>query len=279
MAIFTNQAQLTYNGRTVLSNITQGVIVEPYVLTKTALGSAYRSGDTKTYIVTLTNSSSSALSDVTVSDDLGAYTAGGATYRPLSYIGPIALFVNGVSAGEITPVSTAPLTFVIPTVPAGGNVVAVYDTQINSFAPLGVGDTVVNTVTASGNGIITPLTAEETITAAEEALLGIVKSVTPTLVNDGVVTYTFTIENYGNVASTDAVLTDTFDPILTGITVTLGGVTLTTPADYTYDEATGLLTTAAGVIVVPAATYTTAPDGEIVVTPGTVTLTVTGNLT
>ena len=279
MAIFTNQAQLTYNGRTILSNITQGVIAEPYALSKTALGSTYRAGDTKTYIVTLTNTSSSALSNVTVSDDLGVYTAGGEIYRPLSYIGPIVAFVNGVSAGEITPVNTAPLTFVLPTIPAGGSVVVVYDTQVNSFAPLGVGNTIVNTVTASGGGISTPLSAEETITATEEALLGILKSVTPTTVNDGVVTYTFTIENYGNVAATDAVLTDTFDPILTGITVTVDGETVTEPAEYTYDEATGLLTTSIGTIVVPAATYTTGPDGEIIVTPGTVTLTVTGSLT
>lgn len=280
MAIFTNQAQLTYNGRTILSNVTQGVIAEPYAISKTPLGDTYSAGDTKTYVLALTNSSSSALSGVSVTDDLGAYTVGTNTYYPLTFTGPILAYVNGTFAGEITPTATTPtLTFTLPTVPAGGNVVVVYDTQVNSFAPLATDSQIVNTVTVSGGGITAPLTAEATISAEEDALLSILKSVTPTTVNDGVVTYTFTIENFGNVESADAVLTDTFDPILTGITVALNGTPLSDPDDYTYNEATGLLTTAPGTIVVPAATYTTAPDGSVEVTPGTVTLTVTGNLT
>ena len=48
---------------------------------------------------------------------------------------------------------------------------------------------------------------------------------------------------------------------------------------FTYDEATGLFTTVAGEITVPAATYTTNPEtGAVVVAPGVSTLTVTGTI-
>ena len=108
MAIFTNQAQITYNGRTILSNIAQGEIIDPVTITKTALGETYRSGDTKAYIVTLSNTSSTTLSNITVNDTLGSYTVDTQTFYPLTYIGPILLFVNGEPSGSITPVQSAP---------------------------------------------------------------------------------------------------------------------------------------------------------------------------
>lgn len=279
MAIFTNQAQLTYNGRTILSNIAQGEIAEPYTLTKTALGSSYVSGDVKTYVITLQNSSGAALSGVTVTDNLGEFEMGEMTYHPLTYTGPIIGFVNGIPSAEITPTDTDPtLSFSLPTVPAGGSAVIVYNTRVNSFAPLSEGSEITNTATASGGGLINPLTASETITVTDEPLLSVLKSVSPTSVTDGIVTYTITIENYGNTESTDAILTDTFDPILANLTATINGDTLL-PENYTYNEETGLFTTNSGVITVPAATYTTNPEGEVEVTPGVVVITVSGTLT
>ncbi|MBQ1259130.1 MAG: DUF11 domain-containing protein [Clostridia bacterium] len=279
MAIFTNQAQITYNGRTVLSNIAQGEIIDPVSISKTALGSTYRSGDTKAYVVTLTNTSSAALTNVTVTDTLGSYVTEEGTYYPLTFTGPILLFVNGVPSGEITPTQTSPtLTYVIPSLPAGGSVTVVYDTEINSFAPLSSGSEIVNTATASGSGIISPISASETITVVEDALLSVTKAVTPTSVTDGNLTYTITIENSGNAIADTVVLTDTFDPILSDISVTLNGVSLTTPAEYTYDEATGLFTIPSGIISVPAATYVTSPSGEIEVVPGTAVVTVSGTV-
>ncbi len=278
MAIFTNQAQLTYNGRTILSNIAQGEIPEAYTFEKAALGDSYASGDTKTYVLTLQNTSGAALSGVTISDNLGEFGTVGATRRPLTYTGPIVAFINGVESGEITPTTTTPnLTFTLPTVPAGGNAVVVYNTTVNNLAPLATGSTITNTATASGGGILNPITASDTITVTDEPLLGIQKTVSPTSITDGVVTYTITIENYGNTPSTDAVLSDTFDPILGNIAVTLNGTTLS-PDNYTYSEDTGVFTTNAGVITVPVASYTTGADGAITVTPGTAVVTVRGNI-
>ena len=127
------------------------------------------------------------------------------------------------------------------------------------------------------------LSATETITAAEEANLTISKSLFPTVVTEnGQITYTFVIQNTGNtpiVATDNAIITDTFDPILSDLIVTFNGATWTAPANYTYNPATGQFTTNPGQITVPAATYTQDPDtGAVIIQPGVSTLTVTGTI-
>ena len=74
-------------------------------------------------------------------------------------------------------------------------------------------------------------------------------------------------------------LTDTFDPALSGITVTLDGAPLAETTGYTYDEATGEFATVAGAVTVPAATFTQdETTGAWTLTPGTAVLTVTGTI-
>ena len=96
------------------------------------------------------------------------------------------------------------------------------------------------------------------------------------------VTYTFVIQNSGNqavVATDNATITDTFDPILTDLTVTFNGAPWTEGTQYTYNVATGLFTTNPGQITVPAATYTQDPvTGIYTMTPGIATLVVTGTI-
>ncbi len=279
MAIFTNQAQITYNGRTVLSNVAQGEIPELYTITKRALGDTYSPYGSKTYVVTITNASRTALSGVTVNDNLGEYTVGGEAYYPLDFTGPMLVFVNGGEGVNIEPTVTAPtLEYTIPTVPAGGSVVIVYETAINGFAPLASGSTVDNTVVASGGGLFAPISDTETVSIGEGAILSLNKSVTPTTVSDGMLTYTITVLNSGNVAADGVVLTDTFDPILSDITVTLDGEPFTFPDGYTYDSTSGLFTIPEGVITVPAATYTTLEDGQIETVPGEVVITISGRI-
>ena len=74
-------------------------------------------------------------------------------------------------------------------------------------------------------------------------------------------------------------VSDTFDPILSGITVTLNGEALTEGVDYTYNEATGLFATTQSRITVPAATYTQDPaTGNWITVPGVAVLVVTGTV-
>ena len=284
MAIFSNQATLTYNGNTTNSNIAYGEILDVLSATKTAVEGTYAPGELVTYVVTLRNTGNTALTGVTVTDNLGGYPFNGTTVYPLTYeAGSAALFVNGVPQAAPAVTAGPPLVVSGLTVPAGGDLVLVYQARANAFADPAAGGTIVNTVTVTGDGISTPITATETVTAESAPALTISKSISPTqVVDNDRVTYTFVIQNTGNeaVVTTDnAAITDTFDPILTDLAVSFNGTAWTEGVQYTYDETTGLFTTLPGAISVPAATYTQDPTtGAYTLTPGIATLTVTGTI-
>ena len=283
MATFFNQATLSYSGGVVNSNITSGEIVEVLSVTKTAVGGEYSQDSDVTYIVNIINSGNTAFSGLTLTDDLGAYELGTEVLRPLDYVSDtVTYFVNGVL--QTTPLVNdgPPLVISGISVPANSVATVAYTARVNGFASPEIDGSIVNTVTVSGNGI-SPVSESETIVAAEEPLLDITKSVSPTTVTEnGQITYTFVIRNTGNreaVATDNVVLTDLFDPILENITVTYNGNIMTEPDDYTYNESTGLFRTAIGTITVPAATYTQdAATGMWTVTPGEAVVTVTGTI-
>ena len=284
MAIFSNQATLTYNGSSTNSNIAYGEILDVLAVTKTAVEGSYSPGQTVTYVVTLRNTGGSPLTGLTVTDDLGGYEFGGATVYPLTYgAGSGALFVNGVPQAAPAVTVGPPLVFTGLTVPAGGDAVLVYQAQVNAYADPAAGGTIDNTVTVTGDGLSAPITATETVTAAAAPMLTISKSITPAqVVDNDRVTYTFVIQNSGNqpvVATDNAAINDTFNPILTALAVTFEGATWSQGIQYNYNEATGLFTTVPGQILVPAATYTQDPvTGAYTATPGIATLVVTGTI-
>ena len=234
--------------------------------------------------MTLRNTGTSSLTGLTVTDDLGGYLFNGSTVYPLTYVdGSVALFTDGVPQAAPAVVAGPPLVFSGITVPAGGDVVLVYQAQANVFADPALGGTIDNTVTVTGDGLSAPITATETITADAAPVLTISKSITPSqVVDNDRVTYTFVIQNSGNqavVATDNAAITDIFDPILTALTVTFNGASWTQGVEYNYNEATGLFTTVPGQILVPAATYTQDPvTGAYSATPGIATLVVTGTI-
>ena len=284
MATITNQATLTYSGGTTNSNIATAELVETLSMTKTAVRGTYSAdSDRVTYVITVNNSGTTALTGLTLTDNLGAYTLGTSTLYPLSYrTDSILYYNNGVL--QTAPAVTAgpPLVISGITVPAGGNATIIYEADVTNTAPLTSGSTITNTASLSGTGL-TAASDTETVTAAAAPALSINKAISPSpVVENGRVTYTFTIENRGNTAAGAAdnlIITDTFNPVLSDIAVTLNGTALTFPADYTYDAATGIFTTVAGRITVPAATYTqNAATGVVTATPGTAVLTVTGTV-
>ena len=60
MAIFTNQATLSYNNTTTTSNIVTGEIIEVLSAAKNAVDDEYRFGDTVTYVVSIVNTGTAA---------------------------------------------------------------------------------------------------------------------------------------------------------------------------------------------------------------------------
>jgi uncharacterized repeat protein (TIGR01451 family) len=284
MAIFTNQATLSYNGNSTNSNIAYGELLDVLVATKTAVEGSYTPGQLVTYVVTLRNTGNAPLTGLVVTDDLGGYDFNGTTVYPLTYeVGSAALFTNGVPQAAPAVTAGPPLVFSDITVPAGGDVVIVYQAQANAFADPAVGGSIDNTVTVTGDGLSAPITADETVVANAEPVLSISKSITPVqVVDNDRVTYTFVIQNSGNravVATDDAAITDTFDPILSALTVTFDGAVWTQGVQYNYNETTGLFTTVPGQILVPAATYSQDPlTGAYTATPGIATLIVTGTI-
>lgn len=282
MPTFTNKATLSYNGKSVDSNTVIGNFTETVSVSKTALVGEYGALSTLTYVVSIVNAGATAANALTLEDDLGGYDFGGTTLYPLSYVdGSVAYFVNGTLQPAPAVTAGPPLVISGINVPANSNAIIVYEALVTEYAPLGVDDSITNTVNVNGS-LAEALTDSETVTTADEPLLTISKSLSPTeVVENGELTYTFVIQNLGNteaVATDNVVVTDTFDPTLTITSVELDGVPLTLGTDYTYNEATGEFATTIGAITVPAATYTQEADGTYTTNPGSVILTVTGTI-
>lgn len=284
MAQFTNQASLSYNGTTASSNIVTGEVTQVISMDKNAVSSTYQSGDEVTYVVTLRNAGTTAFSNLTLSDNLGAYTFGTGTLTPMTYTGDDVLYyVNGVLQSTPTVTAGPPLTVSGLSIPAGGDIAVVYRARLNEFAPLGDDATLTNTVTLTGDGLTAAVTASKAITTADEAELSITKAVSPaTVPENGTLTYTFTISNTGRAAAdaaADIVFSDQFNPVLNNISVTLNGTAWASTGHYTYDTSTGVFTTTAGEITVPAAAYTQdSSTGAWSVTPGVTTLEISGTV-
>ncbi|MBR2923649.1 MAG: DUF11 domain-containing protein [Clostridia bacterium] len=282
MPAFYNQATLTYNNQTAVSNIVSGELVEVLSAAKTAASQSYRPGDTVTYAVSIVNAGSSPYTGLTVTDDLGAYPFGAGQLTPLDYVaGSVRLFVNGVLQPTPTVTDTQPLTITGINVPADGDAVLVYSARVNQYAPLSADGEIDNTATISGGGLATPITASAAVPADDDPALSIIKALNPVnVVENEPLTYTFTIQNSAATpaAATDnLVVTDTFDPVLAIQSVTLNGAPLTEGVDYTYNATTGQFATVPGVITVPAATVQQDPTtGAWMVMPGTAVLAVTG---
>lgn len=251
-------------------------------VSKTAVPAAYAVGDTITYVIYLINSGTAALTGLTVTDDLGGYAFGTGTVYPLRYTdGTVRYFANGALQAAPDVTAGPPLRFTGITVPAGGTAALVYQAEVTAYAPPTADGVISNTVTVSG-GALAGQTATEEITASQAARLEITKALSPAVVaENGQLTYTFTIRNFGPTAvdaADDAAVTDTFSPVLNDITVTYNGTPWAMPGDYTYSAATGVFSTTPGRITVPAAAYTQSTDGTWVITPGTATLVVSGTI-
>lgn len=284
MAVFTNQATLSYNNLVTTSNVVQGELVQTLSMAKTAIEGTYLPGEVVTYAISLVNAGATAFSNLTVTDNLGAYAYNALSLVPMTYVsGSATYFINGVRQAAPTVTSTSPLVVSGLRVPAGGDALLIYSARINQYAPLGESAVITNSASVSGGGLNEALSADAQITAESAPELSLIKAVNPTsVVENEPVTFTFTIQNNGTEAvlvSDSVVVSDTFNPILTITGVTLNGTALAQNTGYTYDTATGAFSTVAGQISVPAASYARdEATGAWSITPGSTTLIVTGTM-
>ena len=284
MLTFTNQAALSYRNRVRYSNLTTGQIEDALTVTKEALTDTYGPEGTVTYVVSLANNGTAAVSGLTVTDDLGGYAFDEAALYPLAYVaGTLRYFVNGAVQPAPAVVPGPPMAVSGVSVPAGGNAMLVYEAAVTEYASPEADGSVTNTVTVSGTALTAPVSATATVTAESGPELSIAKALSPETVGaDRQVVYTFTIQNEGNAATSaedSVIVSDTFEPALTGIAVTLNGAPLPQAGNYTYDEATGAFATVAGAIPVPAAVFTQDPNtGVYTAEPGEAVITVTGTI-
>ena len=284
MPTFTNQATLTYDGNTTNSNTVTGEIRSMHSASKTAMTGTYRPGDRVTYIIRIENSGTLPLSSVTVSDNLGAYCHQCASLTPLTYTeNSLIFYVNGIPQPSPEVEAGPPLVISDLSIPAQSTALLLYEATVNAYAPANAGGTITNVATITGTNLSTALEVSETVTASSGAELIISKSICPSTVTENdVLTYTFVIQNIGITAAgseDSAVITDTFEPTLTSVSVLYNGEEWQSPAQYVYDSVSGVFSTVPGQITVPAATFTQeAGTGKYVMTPGVSVLQVTGTV-
>ena len=284
MALFYNRATLSYNGQNLNSNQVTGEIIETLTMTKTAINGTYGVGDSISYAISIVNSGATAINGLTLTDDLGEYTFQGLTMRPLTYRdGSVLFYIDGVLQPAPAVSALGDLIISGINIPAGSNAIIIYEALANGFAPLTAGATITNTATITGGCIAESLSDTATVGVQDEPNLSIAKAIYPAVISDnGLLTYTFIIQNTGNtpiVATDDLIVTDVFTPALDDITVTFNGVIWSAGTNYTYNEATGEFATLPGAITLDAATYTRdAATGLITINPGVSVLTVSGTI-
>lgn len=284
MATFFNQASLSWNGGITNSNITEGELLDSAAITKTLISENYTSGGSLVYAVSIQNNSGAAITDGTLTDDLGGYTTSVGTVYPLNYrAGSLVYYVDGVPATAPAVSGTAPITVSGINIPSGSTALLIYEADVTDFAPIASGSTITNEASFTSAPGATPITDTATASVEDSVNLTIAKAICPAVVTDsGELTYTFIIQNSGNtdvIATDNVTVSDVFNPILSPISVTYNGTAWAEGVNYTYSDTTGEFLTLPGQITVPAATYTTDPvTGAITTTPGVAVITVTGNV-
>lgn len=284
MATIFNRATMTYNNITTSSNIAQGNLVEALTASKTAVTGSYNPGDVVTFVLSISNGGAAAFNGLNISDNLGAYSFNSNTVVPLDYVSnSVRYYINGMLQNAPTVQAGPPLNISGINVPAGGNTLIIYAARINEYAPLNCEGSINNSARITGTNIASPIVVDGMVDRECGLQLSITKTICPDSVVEGEpVTYTITIQNTGNTAAVNTdnvIISDVFSPILNITGVTFNGTPWTSPANYSYNPSTGLFTTNAGQITVPAASYTQdSATGVWTLTPGVSTLRITGTL-
>jgi uncharacterized repeat protein (TIGR01451 family) len=283
MAIIENFATVSYTSggvtATRTSNVAQIELNSSVGFTKETLGTTYTVGTPITYVLSITNDSATPITGISITDNLGTFVLDTDEITPLDFSEPALLLINGQESPNLTVEQADTIvTFSFPALAAGATANIIYNAIPNEFASPTSGSLITNEAELTSDAECASGTATATVIVADAADVEVVKSMCPNPVTCGEsVTYTIRIFNYGNTAAEDVVLTDTFSPAPSDISVYRNGIILD-GTDYTYINGT-LTTPVLYGDTIPPATFIRDPITSVVTTtPSVVEYVITGTI-
>ncbi len=266
--IMNNSANITYRygglSDAANSNVATTQLAENYSLKaeKSTYNTNWRPSENLSFSIRIENDGSEPLFGVSMQDNLG-----GNTDRLLNYIAGSAKMLRNDTLTGIAPTNTAPLTLVIPdSLQPGEVVVFTYVAKVRSDIDNTITEitneveVVGHEISESGTAVPVSPNPSVTIPKANYAEVRIEKSVDKENVSVGDrLTYTFKLENFGNIEATNVTVTDELPAKFSveSITSLTNGIeTVFEATDYSLDTNNKLIlpTSTTKLISVPART-------------------------
>lgn len=263
-----NFANITYKYGTstdsAISNIATTQVEEDYGLTaiKLSNNSNWRPGENLTFSIRVENTGTEPLFGVSIQDNLG-----GNTDRLLDYIAGSAKMIRNDVITDVVPTNVSPLTMIIPNeLQAGEVVIFTYIARVKNDIDSSIAsitnelEVVGHEISASGTPVTVTPNPTVNISKAEYAEVRISKSVDKENVSVGDnLTYTFRLENSGNVEATNVIINDSLPTnfeVQSVTSETNGVITTFDATDYSIDTNNKLIlpTSTTKTISVPAQT-------------------------
>ena len=270
----------------VSSNIAFTTLQDSITVSKSSLGNIYFQNTEIPFIISISNNNQEEIKNLVIEDDLGTYSLGqgllDSEFTPLEFVDTAFLYIGGIFNSNITPkISKGKIVFKVSSIPAKSNIIILYKVSTNEFSPLTTGSEIKTTATVTSTCMSSPILASNTIKVKEEADIKIIKNMCPNPITSGdIITYTFSLYNYGNITATNVVLNDTFSPVAENLNVYLDSK-IVPNSNYSYVGGTLKLPceNSETSISIPAANFIQdSITGIISVNPGTINITITGRI-